>query len=832
MADVVVLQNPLDVSRRHRLRIADGEPLLAWLARNEPEVAALERRIFVNGAACTDPTYRTHPGDEVLVAFAPLEPASIGAYVLNTIIATAISFIVSKIFAPSQPKAADTPQASQVYGIAPPRNAVRLGQPIPASYGSVIALPDFAAQPYVTFEGNEQFLCALLCVGLGTYEVTELLLGQTSAALIEDVVKWRVFPPAAHGSRFGVIEGQTGVRENVVTSPAVGDQELVAFNAGGVLVPSTWYWALSGFARTLSYPGGVDLRSAGSVEGKLALLPPDPALGTAVFCTLGYDGSTYTSGTYTATANSATQSPPPGSLVPPPSYSQAGTAKWLGWFVTCKPGQRGALLECDFVFAGGLYTGDVSGNLANCTVVVRVEAQPIDDAGNNAGALQTFDETFTAKDNTPQRYTRAHAVPAGRYKVRASRTTNADLKVSTADHVTWAGLKFQLSPLPASVPVYGNVTLIAVRMKATNGVAADAASSLRFRVQRLLAPLGVGAPVATANPADAFVDIVTAAYGGARPRNADELDLAELAASRALWAGHNGFNATFDQASTVWEALGLAVQTVHAAPLPVGSRMSLIHDGAQAVRTQLFTDANIVAGSLQVSHQFDTTGTPEGVRVNYRDALSFSAQALLEPADAPDYTTVELFGCTSADVAQEHADLLQSKRRLQRRAITFETELEGLNVLPGDRIGVAAGMVQWAQSARVVFAVGRVLTLDVALAWSSGTHAVQLRDPTGAPVRVTEVTPGATPYELRLPVDPPFTILGATSTMEPTALAFGIVDAEVTDWTVTKITPGAETVTIDASNYDPAIYASAAAFTRGAPLAANDEWALIEEFPA
>jgi hypothetical protein len=306
----------------------------------------------------------------------------------------------------------------------------------------------------------------------------------------------------------------------------------------------------------------------------------------AVFCTLGFDGSTYTFGTYTATVYNPAQNPPPGAIIPPPSYSQAGQEKWLGYFATCKPGQHGSLLELDFVFRGGLYTGDASGNLANCTVTLTVEAQPIDDAGVNAGALQTFNESFVAKDNTPLRYTVKHMVPSGRYKVRAKRTSNSDLKVSTADHVTWAGLKFQLDPPPVGTPVYGNVTLIAVIMRATNGVASDAASSMRFRVTRRLPPLGVGATAATVNPADAFVDVVTAAYGGARDVNGDELDLPELTASRALWVGHNGFSAIFDQPSTVWEALSLTVQTVHAAPLPVGSRMSLIHDGVQPVRNR------------------------------------------------------------------------------------------------------------------------------------------------------------------------------------------------------------------------------------------------------
>jgi predicted phage tail protein len=217
-----------------------------------------------------------------------------------------------------------------------------------------------------------------------------------------------------------------------------------------------------------------------------------------------------------------------------------------------------------------------------------------------------------------------------------------------------------------------------------------------------------------------------------------------------------------------------------------------------------------------VTCQFDQTGTPQGVRVNYRDPRTFSPVSLLDPIDSPDYITVDLFGCTSGTVAQEHADLTKSRRRLQRKIIEFATELEGLNVLPGDRIGVQAGMVAWAQGARVERVAGRTLTVDSALVWTPfATHAVQLRDPTGTPVRVVGVTRGATDHELVLPADPPFPVTTAASNQEATTLAFGVQDEEVTDWTVSKVTPSGDTVTIEAANYDPAIYDAAAAFTRG-----------------
>ena len=251
--------------------------------------------------------------------------------------------------------------------------------------------------------------------------------------------------------------------------------------------------------------------------------------------------------------------------------------------------------------------------------------------------------------------------------------------------------------------VYGEVTLAAVVLRASNAISGDAASnSVRFRVTRRLPPPAGGALAPTSNPADAFADIVCARYGGNRPRNGDELDLDALAAARTRWAAHNGFNAVFDQPSTVWEALTLSIQTVSAAPLPVGTRMSLMQDGVQPDRTQIFTDANTTTGSLQITHAFDRDGTPVGSRVEYRDPRTFSAAALLDPPDAPDYETLSLFGCTDATVAQQHATLTQNRRRLQRTTIGFTTELEGLSCLPGDRIGVQADMPRWAQGARVV----------------------------------------------------------------------------------------------------------------------------------
>ena len=117
--------------------------------------------VFVNGQACVDRAYRVRARDEVLVTFTPgwiTAVSYILAYMIEGAIVYAVGYLIGKLFGPKRPAAGDTPQPSQVYGIAPPKNAARLGQPIPVIYGSVIALPDFASQPYTPLPVQRRIL--------------------------------------------------------------------------------------------------------------------------------------------------------------------------------------------------------------------------------------------------------------------------------------------------------------------------------------------------------------------------------------------------------------------------------------------------------------------------------------------------------------------------------------------------------------------------------------------------------------------------------------------------------------------------------------------------
>jgi hypothetical protein len=232
MADLLVLTNPLDPSRRQRRKLAAGLPLLDWLDAHVPNpVEGLERSVAVNGSACTDRTYCTRADDAVLVAFTPGGLAA-AEFFVQAVFAYMIGVVLNRLFAPSQPAAADTPDPSQVYGIAKGRNAARLGQPIPVIYGEVIATPDYACQPYTYFDNNEQYLHAIFCLGMGEHSVAEMLIGDSSAKpLPTSIAQWWAYLPAQHQSTFGVIQAAHNVRENVVSCSNVADQELLATTA-------------------------------------------------------------------------------------------------------------------------------------------------------------------------------------------------------------------------------------------------------------------------------------------------------------------------------------------------------------------------------------------------------------------------------------------------------------------------------------------------------------------------------------------------------------------------------------------------------------------------
>ena len=487
-----------------------------------------------------------------------------------------------------------------------------------------------------------------------------------------------------------------------------------------------------------------------------------------------------------------------------------------GFFATCKPGNKGATFQLDFNCPSGMYFVDANGDdIDPYAVDLTVEWVELDNNDNQIGTVYSQVVQISsyapgainnAVMNSPMRRTfTITAAKSARWAVRVTRITVTAKPQKGASMVIWTGLKL-FADYPTGA-VYGNVTLLAARIKASRGLGTEASLRLRVRaIRRLSAPNG-GAEAQSSSGADAFADVyMNSAYGANRPRS--ELDTTTLTSLRTKWSAYQ-FNYVFRERVTVWDALRTITTRYGAEPLPLGALMSVAQDGVKAVRSMLFTDANIVAGSMAVNYSFDEQGAPDGVEIEYLNPTDFRQSYARYPTNSsrPEQFTVP--GITDATQASQFARLTWQRSRLQRKRITFDTELEGLILQLGDRIGVSHNVPKWGDGGLVVAQTGNVLIVDHELDWSGGTKQVVLRKPDGTVTDPITVTQGTAPNRIQLPAAAPTTI-NYDNAYEYTSFAFGSSTNLVRDFIVVSTRPtGENTVTVEAVNYDPAVYTGA-----------------------
>jgi hypothetical protein len=150
-------------------------------------------------------------------AFALISAAIVlgGTFLIN-------AFLGSSVKTPKQESAQ---AASPTYDIGAQGNSARLLNPIPRLYGTHILYPDFASQPFQSFENNDQYLYQLFCLGVGYYDLMKINIGETelwdttsgySGSFSN--VQIEVIPPGGTITLFP---------SNVNTSAEVSGQELI-----------------------------------------------------------------------------------------------------------------------------------------------------------------------------------------------------------------------------------------------------------------------------------------------------------------------------------------------------------------------------------------------------------------------------------------------------------------------------------------------------------------------------------------------------------------------------------------------------------------------------
>ena len=484
---------------------------------------------------------------------------------------------------------------------------------------------------------------------------------------------------------------------------------------------------------------------------------------------------------------------------------------WIGPFTANAAGTRATQIGIDVVMPRGLYYANDNGSFGARTVEWEVEARAVDDDGEVAGEwIAVASESVTAAENTPQRKSYRYTVTAGRYEVRVRRTNDKSSDARAGHEIRWGGLKTFLD----SQPDFGDVTLLAVRMRVTDNLSQRSARLVNVIVTRKLPvwdPVtGWSEPQPTRAIAWAFADAARAQYGAGLVDA--RIDLDALHALDAVWeARGDRFDAVFDQGLTVWEALTRIARCGRALPFLQGGILRIVRDTPRTLPVALFGPRNIVKGSFRVQYVMPGEDTADAVTVTYfsertwapDEVVSALPDSAAEAADKP--ATVELFGCTGADQAMREGLYMAAANRYRRRIITFRTELEGLIPTYGDLIAITHDLPRWGQGGEVVAVNGRALILSEPLEWETTVHYIALRRRDGSLGGPWPVAPGADARTVLLDEDIDLEPYTGTEE-ERTHFAFGPGEAWGLRARVMAVRPRGEQVEITAVGEDVRVH--------------------------
>lgn len=705
MAVIIETLNPFEPFNAQKTIVESGCTIRQWVQRKFPDTGEfpIATICMVNGRPLKREEWDYAMEKDDVVNFVSLPEGELALIIIAVVISVAAVAVSLLMPIPGPNTPGEHPESDPVFSTKGQTNSIRLGEPIEVHYGRNRVYPSLASRPYFEYRNNDQFQFSLFCIGQGEYTIDQIQIGDTAIENFQEV-EFEIVPPASKVSLFPT---------NVFTSPEAGGQELFGTNEDEYVAPG-WVGPFptneAGTQATqiqldFVMPKGLYfLTSKGKLQTRTIQIQAQAReindLGDPIgaWRNLFVEKKTET---FTAT--------------------KLESSSDLETFVTWE------WVKDDVVFSE-LDSGDPAPGTVTTTYS---DGNNDDDPTDRAGVVKTVETILTNTEyfeisgatTTPQRRTFRTEVKLGRYEVRVRRTNIKHLSHKDGHDVIWEAMRAFIDV----EQVWGNVTLLAVIIRATNNLNSQTQQRFNVICTRMLAIRDTGGFLpevqATRSIIWAFVDCFRNVYGG-RIFSDAFFDWATLESLDDFYTSRGEFfDWTFRDPITVWEAAKAIARVGRAVPLLPGSQISIKRDGPLDIPVALFNQDNIIEGTFQWEIKLWDLDEHDSLQVEYTDPDTGYKQEQVIcalPGDTQDNPrNVRFPGIQDRTHAYREGLYTLATERHLRENVSFETGLEGYLPSFGDLIAVVHDVPKWGQGGYVVHAVKG----------SSGTYHLWLSEP-------------------------------------------------------------------------------------------------------
>jgi len=633
---------------------------------------------------------------------------SMGVYALGVGMGTVGSMLLNALIPPPLQKldertGLDITRSPSLSGAS---NQINKYGPIPKILGKHKITPPFAAEPYTSFNGNDQYLHLLFCIGYGPLLIEDLKIGDTDLTKFDDIyyegragydsdsplnIAWTVHEEALsillkQVDGYHIRTTEEDVREIIVdlvcptgmfTLTADGKKGLRSVHFEIQYAPTgTSDWSIDS---TYTH---FDLRQSPIMTAPVHPIDPDGILVTAradVVCLDKSTGEIVVVEGYAGYEGYLTLPAIPIEYAPLAGVIRIKGESAIvdGWMWDMRDSRLESKLSTDFE------------TTATSPASNRVEVA--------AGDL-LMTSAMQGRSSSTLRKSFRFRVSEGQYDVRIKRITTDAAEGSTLiyDEVYWTSLKnvFHENPIALS-----NIASIYLRVRATeqlNGIVQNFSCVVTSVIRDW-----TGAAWeyrTTNNPASLFREILQG-LGNNRPLADARIDLTAL----QTWHGHcntNGFtyNQPIDFRSSIEDMLREVAAAGRAVPSYIDGKYSIVEDVEQATPIQHFTPRNSWGFSsdkrfVDMPHGFrclfpnEDKDYVEDERIVYDDGY--------HSGNATDFEMLQLPGVTDKDAVWKHGRYHIAAARLRPETYSWYADVENIVCTRGDLVRVSHDVPLW-----------------------------------------------------------------------------------------------------------------------------------------